>query len=94
MARDELTMLQSREPGDWRWGQLHQLELVNPTLGDSGVGLVNSLFNRGPFDLGGGGGIVDATSWDATEGYEVTAVPVDAHGRRPRQTSTGRAGSS
>ena len=75
MARDELTMLQSREPSEWRWGQLHQLDLVNPTLGDSGVGLVNSLFNRGPFDLGGGGGIIDATSWDATEGYEVTAVP-------------------
>ncbi|GAA3515464.1 penicillin acylase family protein [Aeromicrobium panaciterrae] len=75
MARDELTMRQSRDPGDWSWGQLHRLELVNPTLGDSGVGMVNALFNRGPFNVGGGGGIVDATSWDATEGYDVTAVP-------------------
>jgi penicillin amidase len=39
------------------------------------VGLVNSIFNRGPFKVGGGGGIVDATSWDATKGYDVTAVP-------------------
>ena len=53
-----------------------QLDLVNPTLGDSGIGAINALFNRGPFDLGAGGGIVDATSWDATEGYDVTALPV------------------
>ena len=74
-ARDELTMIQSRNPGDWRWGKMHKLELVNPTLGDSGVGLVNRLFNRGPFKVSGGNGIVNATSWDAAEGYEVTAVP-------------------
>lgn len=74
-ARDELTMIQSRNPSEWRWGTMHQLDLVNPTLGDSGVGLVNRIFNRGPFKVGGGGGIVDATSWDAAEGYDVTAVP-------------------
>lgn len=74
-ARDELTMIQSRNPGDWRWGTMHRLDLVNPTLGDSGVGLVNRIFNRGPFKVSGGNGIVDATSWDAREGYEVTAVP-------------------
>ncbi|MFI5427288.1 penicillin acylase family protein [Aeromicrobium sp. UC242_57] len=54
---------------------MHTLDLVNPTLGDSGVAAVNWLFNRGPFDIGGGSGIVNATSWDATEGYEITAVP-------------------
>ncbi|MCD9196817.1 penicillin acylase family protein [Aeromicrobium wangtongii] len=74
-ARDELTMIQSRNPRDWRWGTMHTLELVNPTLGDSGVGLVDKLFNRGPIKVGGGSGIVNATGWDATEGYKVTAVP-------------------
>lgn len=74
-ARDELTRIQSRDPERWSWGRLHQLELVNPTLGDSGIGVVNRLFNRGPYDVGGGGGLVNATGWDATEGYEVTAVP-------------------
>ncbi|MDQ3155176.1 MAG: penicillin acylase family protein [Actinomycetota bacterium] len=74
-ARDELTMKQSRDPHKWAWGKFHKLTLVNPTLGDSGVGLINSLFNRGPYEVGGGGGIVDATAWDATEGYEVTAIP-------------------
>ncbi|MCW2839653.1 MAG: penicillin acylase family protein [Aeromicrobium sp.] len=74
-ARDELTMIQSRSPGEWRWGTMHTLELVNPTLGTSGPSIVESLFNRGPYRIGGGGGIVDATSWDAREGYEVTAAP-------------------
>ncbi|MBC7631020.1 penicillin acylase family protein [Aeromicrobium sp.] len=74
-ARDELTMIQSRNPREWSWGRLHRLTLVNPTLGDSGVGVVDRLFNRGPYDVAGGGGLVDATSWDASKGYEVTAVP-------------------
>jgi penicillin G amidase len=74
-ARDELTRVQSRDPARWSWGRLHRLTLVNPTLGDSGVGLVDRLFNRGPYEVGGGGGLVDATGWDAAEGYDVTAVP-------------------
>lgn len=74
-ARNELTMIQSRDPGKWRWGTMHKVMLVNPTLGDSGVGLVNRVFNRGPFRVGGGSGIVDATSWNAAKGYEVTTAP-------------------
>ncbi|MCW2750889.1 MAG: penicillin acylase family protein [Aeromicrobium sp.] len=74
-ARDQLTMQQSRDVDDWSWGKLHTLKLVNPTLGDSGVGAVNSIFNRGPFKVGGGGGLVDATGWDASKGYKVDAVP-------------------
>lgn len=74
-ARDELTRFQSRTPEKWRWGAMHTLSLVNPTLGDSGVGAVNWLFNRGPYRIGGGSGIVNATSWDATEGYEITSAP-------------------
>jgi penicillin amidase len=74
-ARDELTRILSRSTSGWSWGRLHRLTLVNPTLGDSGVGLVNRLFNRGPVEVAGGGGLVDATGWDAAAGYEVTAVP-------------------
>ncbi|MEO6471000.1 MAG: penicillin acylase family protein, partial [Aeromicrobium sp.] len=74
-ARDELTRKQSRDPDNWQWGKLHKLALVNPTLGDSGVGVINDLFNRGPYEVGGGGGLVDATAWDASKGYGVTAVP-------------------
>ncbi|TXL62388.1 penicillin acylase family protein [Aeromicrobium terrae] len=77
-ARDELTRRMSRDTDAWSWGRLHRLTLVNPTLGDSGVGLVNRIFNRGPVEVGGGGGLVDATAWDAsdtTDPYAVTAVP-------------------
>jgi len=74
-ARDELTMKQSRDPHNWAWGKFHKLTLVNSTLGDSGVGMIDSIFNRGPFEVAGGSGIVNATAWDATKGYEVTAVP-------------------
>lgn len=74
-ARDELTREQSRDPRQWSWGRFHTLTLVNQTLGDSGSGLVNSIFNRGPYDVGGGSGLIDATGWDAAKGYEVTAVP-------------------
>jgi penicillin amidase len=74
-ARDELTRLTSRDTSGWAWGKLHRLTLANPTLGESGVGFVDRMFNRGPVEVGGGGGLVDATAWDAAEGYEVTAVP-------------------
>jgi penicillin amidase len=74
-ARDELTRLLAKDPDAWEWGRLHTLELENPSFGTSGIGFVESLFNRGPLRLGGGSSLVDATAWDAAEGYEVTAVP-------------------
>jgi penicillin amidase len=74
-ARDDMTSLQARSPKLWTWGHLHRLELVNPTLGTSGVGLVEMVFNRGPYEVGGGGGTINATAWNADEGFEVTALP-------------------
>ncbi|GAA4683086.1 penicillin acylase family protein [Nocardioides nanhaiensis] len=74
-ARDELTSRQSPRSQEWRWGDLHELELRSPTLGESGIGLVERLVNRGPWEVGGGSSTVDATSWDATEGYGVVAAP-------------------
>ena len=74
-ARDEITTRQDRNPREWSWGHLHQLDLVHPTLGASGIAPVEWLFNRGGWEVGGGGSIVDATAWDAREGYGVTAAP-------------------
>ena len=74
-ARDELTRLLAKDPASWQWGRLHTLELTNPSFGTSGIGLVERLFNRGPIRLGGGSSIVDATGWDPSDGYHVTAVP-------------------
>ncbi len=74
-ARDELTRDVALSPERWAWGKLHQLDLENQSLGQSGVGVVEALLNRGPFEVGGGSSSVDATSWDATEGYRVTSAP-------------------
>ena len=46
-ARDDLTQLESRAPDGWSWGQIHELDLHNQTLGESGIGLVEKLLNRG-----------------------------------------------
>jgi penicillin amidase len=51
------------------------LTLRSQTFGESGVAPIERLFNRGPYRVGGGASIVDATSWDAAEGYEVNWVP-------------------
>ncbi|MCF3962090.1 penicillin acylase family protein [Streptomyces fuscigenes] len=74
-ARWELTAKLGKDMSTWSWGRLHQLTLTNSTLGTSGPGLVKSLLNRGPYNLGGGGSAVDATSWNAAGGYAVTTVP-------------------
>lgn len=71
----ELEGLLGNDPGAWRWGDLHTATFRNGTLGESGIGLIEALFNRGPFPTGGGSSIVNATGWDAAWGYEVTNVP-------------------
>jgi penicillin amidase len=74
-SRAEITTKMAREPSNWQWGRLHKLTLTNQTLGKSGIGVVDKLFNRGPYQLGGGSSTVDATGWDAADGYTVTATP-------------------
>lgn len=74
-ARDEMTRRQSRDPRLWEWGRLHRMDLRNASLGESGIGPVERFFNRTGWEVGGGSSIVDATSWDAVEGFEVTAAP-------------------
>ncbi|MFD0808279.1 penicillin acylase family protein [Nocardioides caeni] len=65
-ARDELTARQSPKADEWTWGALHELDLRSSTLGESGIGVVEALFNRGGWDVGGGSSIVNATGWDAS----------------------------
>ncbi|WP_084527987.1 penicillin acylase family protein [Nocardioides dokdonensis] len=74
-AADELVRRQARDADDWTWGHLHRLDLRSATLGESGVAVVEALFNRDGWGVGGGAAIVDATAWDAAEGYTVTAAP-------------------
>ncbi len=59
----------------WKWGVLHAANFRNQTLGESGIGLIEGLFNRGPFQVGGGEAIVDATGWSVNDGYETNWLP-------------------
>ncbi|QFY14915.1 penicillin acylase family protein [Nonomuraea phyllanthi] len=74
-AYQELTDLLGPEVKSWRWGDLHRLELVNGSLGTSGIAPIEALFNRGPLAVPGSKDAVNATGWNVQRGYETTAVP-------------------
>ncbi|MFG2495015.1 penicillin acylase family protein [Streptomyces caniferus] len=74
-ARYELTSKLGKNIDNWSWGRLHQMFLKNQTLGTDGPGFLQGLFNRGPWNVGGGEAAVDATGWNAAGGYKVTWVP-------------------
>ncbi|HEX6234319.1 MAG TPA: penicillin acylase family protein [Jiangellaceae bacterium] len=74
-ARDDLTRRQGKDPENWSWGRLHALTLREGTVGDSGIGLIEAMFNRGPVEVGGGSAILQANGWFAMDGYETGWVP-------------------
>jgi penicillin G amidase len=74
-ARKEITSLMARDTDEWQWGKLHTVQLQNPTLGKSGIKPVERLFNRGPYQVGGGPAVVNAMAFDDRRGYAVTAGP-------------------
>ena len=74
-ARDELVRLQSRRTDGWTWGHQHTLTLENESVGQSEIGLIARLVNRGTWEVGGGPSVVNAIGWNAAEGYEVNWVP-------------------
>ncbi|MBX7235467.1 MAG: penicillin acylase family protein [Caldilineales bacterium] len=64
-------------PSQWRWGALHTATFRNQTLGESGIGLIEGIFNRGPFETAGGGEIVNATGWSTADEdlFQLTSLP-------------------
>lgn len=70
-----MTKRQGKDPANWSWGRLHALTLEEQTFGTSGIGPLEWLFNDGPVEVGGGPDVVQATGWDATEGYKTNWVP-------------------
>jgi penicillin G amidase len=71
----ELEKLLGKDPSRWTWGKMHAATFRNSTLGESGVGLIESLFNRGPYPVGGGEAIINATGWSVKDGYETNWLP-------------------
>lgn len=74
-AYEELKDLQGSDVARWNWGSLHALPLTHATLGTSGVAPIEMLFNRGPYPVGGGSSVVNATGWQIGESYATTTVP-------------------
>ncbi|HSE08437.1 MAG TPA: penicillin acylase family protein [Nocardioidaceae bacterium] len=74
-ARNELVRDQARRPSEWTWGHHHRLDLEEQSVGQSDIGLVRWLFNRGGYEVGGGDSIVNATGWTAPAGYQVDWAP-------------------
>ncbi len=71
----ELTDMFGKDMSAWKWGDMHAATFRNGTLGESGVFLIEDLFNRGPFPTGGGDAIVNATGWSVRDGYETNWLP-------------------
>ncbi|AKU15869.1 penicillin acylase family protein [Luteipulveratus mongoliensis] len=74
-ARLSLTREMGKDPSRWTWGHAHQLELKHLVLGEDAPKIVRAAVNEGPWGVDGGQGIVNATAWDATEGYGVQTAP-------------------
>lgn len=74
-AYEELAEEQGSNIHDWHWGDLHALTLTHESLGTSGIAAIEALFNRGPYPVGGGSGVVNATGWDLDESYATSTVP-------------------
>jgi len=74
-AYDELSGIQGTDVARWNWGDLHALTLTSDTFGSSGIAPIEALFNRGPYPVGGGASVVDATGWQLGVSYATTTVP-------------------
>lgn len=74
-AYDRIVELQGENTARWNWGALHALPLTNDTFGTSGIAPIEWLFNRGPYPVGGGSSVVNATGWVMDEGFATVTVP-------------------
>ena len=60
----------------WRWGELHTIVFDHPTLGQTGISLIDNIFNGGPDETGGSALVPQNTAWIArSESFEVAWIP-------------------
>ena len=71
----ELEDIFGKDTSKWSWGEMHASTFRNGTLGESGIGPIEALFNRGPYITNGGEAIVNATGWSINDGYETNWLP-------------------
>ncbi len=59
----------------WQWGNLHTATFVSDPLGQSGVGLIENIVNRGPFPADGGTDRVNANNWSWNDPAAIRSHP-------------------
>ncbi|UCF61049.1 MAG: penicillin acylase family protein [Anaerolineaceae bacterium] len=74
-AVEELTESLGRNISNWTWGDLHVAIFENQALGQSGIGPIEALFNRGPVPVDGSLATVNNTGYGASDPYVVRTVP-------------------
>ena len=57
---NRLSDLLGDNPAKWAWGELHTITFVHNPLGQSGIGLLEQVVNKGPFTMSGSGYTVNA----------------------------------
>ena len=73
-----ITWLNENLGGDmdeWTWGRLHTATFASTPLGESGIGPIESLVNRGPFPADGGSDLVNASGWSWDEPAAIRSHP-------------------
>lgn len=71
-AVEELTAALGPSMKEWRWGRIHTLTLKHP-FGD--IEVLKSIFNVGPFEVGGSGTTVNNGEYHFTRPYEMALGP-------------------
>jgi len=73
-AVEELSESQGAKMEAWRWGDLHTASFDNQSLGQCGIGLVEALFNRGPFPVDGSLATVNQADYSLSEPYDAKTI--------------------
>jgi penicillin amidase len=58
----------------WRWGTVHTATFRNQTFGNSGIGFIEKIFNRGPVPVGGGMQQVISSDWSPAKPFSVYVI--------------------
>ncbi len=75
---DAVAWLKANRGGDmsdWTWGSLHTATFSSSPLGESGIGPIEGLVNRGPFPADGGSDLVNAANWGWDDPAVITSHP-------------------
>jgi len=71
---ESLTWLQENhgeDPDEWEWGQLHSMTFVHSPLGQTGISLVDNLFNSQPIPAVGSDFTVNNAWYSASDRFEM-----------------------